>query len=68
MGITNVVTFWNYNTTSKYLKIFYNDGTADLFHPVPQVIFDHLVRSQDKRHFIKKNLEYNLLFTRISLQ
>ena len=65
---TIVVKSWKYSETSKHLKIFYTDGTADLFNPVPEFIFNSLSRALDKRTFIEKHLEYNLQFTRISIQ
>lgn len=63
-----VVTTCKYNSTSRYLKIFYNNGTADLFHPVPEIIYNNLVRCSNKVAFVKKYLEYDLHFKRIHMQ
>lgn len=68
MGTVIIVTTWKYNATSRYLKIFYNNGTADLFHPVPEFIVNNLIRSSDKHAFVQKYLEYDLNFNKISLQ
>ena len=68
MNTNVVVTSWNYNSSSRYLKIFYNNGTADLYHPVPEFIYNNLVRSSDKTSFIHKYLEYDLNFKRVSMQ
>lgn len=62
------VTFYKYNSTSRYLKNFYNNGSADLFHPVPEFIYNNLVRSSDKTSFVHKYLEYDLNFKRVSMQ
>ena len=68
MDTNVVVTSWNYNSSSRYLKIFYNNGTADLYHPVPAFIFDNLLRCTNKTAFIHKYLEYDLHFTRVTIQ
>lgn len=68
MEKTTVVTLCKYNSTSRYLKIFYNNGTADLFHPVPEFIYNNLVRSSNKTLFVHKYLEYDLNFKRVSMQ
>ena len=68
MEKTIAVTFYKYNATSRYLKIFYNNGRADLFHPVPEFIYNNLVRSDDKASFVHKYLEYDLSFKRVSMQ
>ncbi|OTG86059.1 KTSC domain-containing protein [Acinetobacter sp. ANC 4558] len=68
MEITVAVTSFKYNSTSKYLKIFYNNGTVDLFHPVPEFIYNNLVRCSNKAVFVHKYLEYNLHFKRMSIQ
>jgi hypothetical protein len=62
-----VVTSWKYNASSRYLKIFYNNGTADLFHPVPEFIYNNLLRSGNKTDFVHRYLEYDLHFTRVSI-
>lgn len=56
---------WTYNPSSRNLKIFYNNGLTELYHPVPQYIYENLLRRHDKAAFIKKYLEYDLNFTRI---
>ncbi len=56
---------WTYNPSSRNLKIFYNNGLTELYHPVPQYIYDNLLRRHDKAAFVKKYLEYDLNFTRI---
>lgn len=68
MEKTIVVTFYKYNATSRYLKIFYDDGSADLFHPIPEFIYNNLVRCSDKTSFVHKYLEYDLNFKRVSMQ
>lgn len=68
MGTTLTVKFWKYNASSRYLKIFYTNGTADLYHPVPEFIYDNMMRRQDKAAFVQKYLEYDLHFTRVSIQ
>ncbi|WP_336957707.1 KTSC domain-containing protein [Acinetobacter nosocomialis] len=51
---TAVVTSWKYNATSRHLKIFYSDGSGDLYHPVPEFVYDNLLRSTDKAAFVHK--------------
>lgn len=48
-------------------KNFYSDGLGDLYHPVPEFVYDNLLRSTDKAAFVHKYLEFNLHFTRLSL-
>ena len=67
MVTTLAVTTWKYNATSRYLKIFYNNGSGELYHPVPEFIYQNLLRSSDKTAFVRKYLEYDLHFTRISI-
>ncbi|AMW78490.1 KTSC domain-containing protein [Acinetobacter sp. TGL-Y2] len=67
MGTPLAVTTWKYNATSRYLKIFYNNGSGELYHPVPEFIYNNLLRSSDKTAFVHKYLEYDLHFTRISI-
>ncbi|KHN66486.1 hypothetical protein AV645_02590 [Acinetobacter calcoaceticus] len=64
---TVAVTSWKYNATSRHLKIFYSDGSGELYHPVPVFIYDNLLRSTDKTAFVHKYLEFDLHFTRLSL-
>ncbi|AXY57141.1 KTSC domain-containing protein [Acinetobacter chinensis] len=68
MGTALTVTSWKYSTTSRYLKIFYNNGSGELYHPVPEFIYDNLLRCSDKTAFIHKYLEYNLHFNRITIE
>jgi hypothetical protein len=63
-----VVTAYRYDDLSHHLKIFYNNGLAELYHPVPKAIYHSLIRRQDKAQFIHKYLEYNVHFTRIIMQ
>ena len=67
MGSMITVTSWKYNASSRYLKIFYNNGTGELYHPVPGFIYDNLLRCSDKTAFVHKYLEYDLHFTRLSI-
>ena len=62
-----IVTSWQYDASSRYLKIFYNNGSAELYHPVPEFIYDNLLRSTDKTIFVHKYLEFDLHFNRISI-
>ena len=68
MGTALAVTTWKYNSTSRYLKIFYNNGSGELYHPVPQFLYDNLLRCNDKTAFVHKYLEYDLHFSRVTLQ
>ncbi|TCB51426.1 KTSC domain-containing protein [Acinetobacter sp. ANC 4779] len=68
MGTMLVVTSYKYNASSRYLKIFYNNGSGELYHPVPQFIYNNLLRCNDKTAFVHKYLEYDVQFTRISIQ
>lgn len=61
------VIMWKYNSSSRYLKIFYRDGTAVLFHPVPEFIYQNLLRSQDKAAFVEKYLAYDLHFSHVAI-
>ncbi|MEJ2898547.1 KTSC domain-containing protein [Acinetobacter sp. NS-4] len=67
MGTQIAVTFWKYSPSSRYLKIFYNNGSAELYHPVPEFIYNNLLRCTDKAAFVHKYLEYDLHFTRVSI-
>ena len=62
------VTSWKYSSSSRYLKIFYANGAGDLFYPVSPFIYDNLLRCSDKTAFVHKYLEYDLHFSRVSLQ
>ncbi|ENW07537.1 KTSC domain-containing protein [Acinetobacter beijerinckii] len=62
-----VVTSWKYDVSSRYLKIFYNNGTAELYHPVPEFIYNNLLRTTDKTAFVQKYLEFDLHFKRLCL-
>jgi len=50
-----------------YKEIFYNNGKGELYHPVPEFIYDNLLRSQDKTAFVQKYLEFDLHFSRLSI-
>ena len=62
------VTSWKYDSLSRYLKIFYNNGSGELYHPVPSFIYENLLRCTDKASFVHKYLEYDLHFTRVTIQ
>ena len=51
-GKTVVVTSWKYDISSRYLKIFYSNGTAELYHPVPEFVYDNLLLIQNDGIFI----------------
>ena len=68
MGTLLIVTSYKYNASSRYLKIFYNNGSGELYHPVPQFVYDNLLRCNDKTAFVHKYLEYDLHFSRVTLQ
>ncbi|APX63148.1 MULTISPECIES: KTSC domain-containing protein [Acinetobacter] len=65
MALLLTVISWKYNPSSRQLKIFYDNGLTELYHPVPEYIYDNLLRRHDKAAFVKKYLEYDLNFTRI---
>ena len=67
MGSMITVTSWKYSASSRYLKICYNNGPGELYHPVPEFIYNNLQRCNDKTAFVHKYLEYDLHFTRISV-
>ncbi|WP_180174667.1 KTSC domain-containing protein [Acinetobacter sp. YH01022] len=67
MGSILTVTSYTYSSSSRYLKIFYNNGSAELYHPVPEFIYNNMLRCHDKAAFVHKYLEYDLHFTRISM-
>lgn len=67
MGSMITVTSWKYNASSRYLKIFYNNGSGELYHPVPEFIYDNLLRCSDKTAFVHKYLEYEAHFKRLSI-
>ncbi len=68
MGTTLTIKFLKYNASSRYLHIFYTNGKADLYHPVPAFIYDNMMRCTDKAAFVQKYLEYDLHFKHISLE
>ena len=68
MGTMLVVTSYKYNASSRYLKIFDSNGSGELYHPVPEFIYNNLLRCNDKTAFVHKYLEYDVHFTRISIQ
>jgi hypothetical protein len=67
MGSMITVTSWKYNASSRYLKIFYNNGSGELYHPVPEFIYNNLLLCSDKTAFVHKYLEYDLHFKRLSI-
>ncbi|MFZ0331040.1 MAG: KTSC domain-containing protein, partial [Acinetobacter bohemicus] len=38
------------------------------YHPVPEFIYNNLLRCSDKTAFVHKYLEYDVHFTRVSIQ
>ena len=58
---------WKYNPSSRHLKIVYSNGHTELYHPVPEFIYDNPLRRQDKAAFVEKYLEYNLHFNKICM-
>lgn len=66
-GLLQVVS-WKYNAFSRQLKIFYSDGSIELYYSVPKFIYANLLRRSDKAAFVHKYLEYDVHFTRMSLQ
>ena len=63
MGSMITVTSWKYNASSRYLKIFYNNGSGELYHPVPEFIYNNLLRCSDKTAFVHKYLEYDYILS-----
>ena len=59
---------WKYNPSSRHLKIVYSNGHTELYHPVPEFIYDNLLRREDKAAFVHKYLEYNLHFSLYGLK
>ena len=53
--------------SSPLLTIIYSNGDIELYHPVPEFVYDNLLRRQDKMAFVQKYLEYNLHFDRVCL-
>jgi len=43
-------------------------GSGELYHPVPQFVYANMLRCSDKAAFVHKYLEYDLHFTRITIQ
>ncbi|ENX15790.1 hypothetical protein F895_02337 [Acinetobacter sp. CIP 64.2] len=62
-----VVTSWKYDVSSRYLKIFYSNGSGELYHPVPEFIYNNLLRTNDKTAFVHKYLEFDLHFKRLCI-
>ncbi|MEB3766728.1 KTSC domain-containing protein [Acinetobacter sp. MD2] len=67
MQNTVSVATWKYNENSRYLKIFYQNGSAVLFYSVPHIIYQNFLRAQNKAAFIEKYLSYDLHFSHISI-
>lgn len=61
------ITHWVYNASAYYLKIFYNNGSADLYYSVSRFMYETLLRCSDKLAFIQRYFEYSLHFTRVSM-
>ena len=67
MEKTVVVTSWKYDISSRYLKIYYSNGTDELYHSVTEFEDDNLLRTTDKTAFVHKYLEFDLHFKRLYL-
>ena len=67
MNTSLTVTCCKYDALSRYLKIFYNNGSGELYYPVPKFVYDNLLRCSDKTLFVHKYLEYDVHFTKISV-
>lgn len=65
---TVMITSFQYDDSAKRLKLFYSDGSAVLFRSVPSFVHQNLLRCRDKTAFVEKYLQYNLGFTKITLQ
>ncbi|ANF82013.1 KTSC domain-containing protein [Acinetobacter sp. NCu2D-2] len=65
MGVPLTVVRYSYNYSSYHLQIFYSNGMIELYHPVPEYIYDNLLRRKDKAAFVKKYLEYDLNFNKL---
>lgn len=59
---TTAVTSWKYSSSSRYLKIFYANGSGDLFYPVSPFIYDNLLRCSDKTAFVQKIFRIRFTF------
>jgi hypothetical protein len=62
-----VVVSYKYSASSRYLKIFYSSGAADLYYHVPKFVFENFLRSHDKAAFVYKYLAYDLHFSKVSI-
>lgn len=58
---------WKYDAHTRHLKIFYENGTGELYHPVPLFVYDNLLRAHDKAAFVHKYIEFDLHFNRVSI-
>jgi hypothetical protein len=58
------VVSWKYNALSRQLKIFYNDGGAELYQPVPEYVYHNLLRCENKIVFVQRYLQYDLNFNK----
>ena len=58
MGVAITVTSWKYNSISRHLHIFYDNGSAELYYSVPKFIYANLLRRTDKAAFVHKYLEH----------
>ncbi|KAA8734796.1 KTSC domain-containing protein [Acinetobacter qingfengensis] len=61
------ITTFKYDSMARRLKLFYSDGRGVLFCSVPALLHQNLLKSQDKTAFVRKYLEYDLQFSRITI-
>lgn len=65
MQIPLTVVRYTYNASSHHLQIFYSNGAIELYHPVPEYIYNNLLRREDKTAFVQKYLQYDLNFNKL---
>ncbi|MFW1753340.1 KTSC domain-containing protein [Acinetobacter wanghuae] len=65
MNIGLTVVSYKYNASSHHLHIYYNTGLIELYHPVPEYIYNNLLRREDKTAFVQKYLQYDLNFNKV---
>ncbi len=67
MGSDKEVTSWDYNADHLTLKLCFSDGSGAVYKPVPHFIHQNLLRSTNKTAFVKKYIEYDLHFHKLSI-
>lgn len=65
MGALLTVVLCKYNPSNHHLHVYYDNGVIELYHPVPEYIYNNLLRRQDKTAFVQKYLQYDLNFNKI---